>query len=49
MCADHWEVLASIRRLVASLEKRGYVVWAGESADGADLQRTKTTGNIVDA
>ena len=38
-----------MKRLVASLKERGYVVWFGESADGADLERTKTSGSIVDA
>ena len=45
MFADHWEVQATIKRLVASLKQRGYVVRFGESADGADLER----GSIVDA
>ena len=47
--ADHWEEQATIKRLVASLQKRGYIVWLGESADGADLEHTKATGSMVDA
>ena len=38
-----------MKRLVASLKKRGYVVWFGESADDADLESTNATGSIVDA
>ncbi len=49
MFADHWEEQVTMKRLVASLKKRGYVVWLGESADGADLERTKATGSIVDS
>ena len=47
--SDQWDVQATIKRIVASLKKRGYVVWFGESADGADLERTKTTGSTVGA
>ena len=32
-CSDQWDVQATIKRLVASLKKRGYVVWFGETAD----------------
>ena len=47
--ADHWEEQATTKRLVASLKKRGYVVWFGENANDSDLERTKATGSIVDA
>ena len=49
LLADHWEEQATMKRLVASLKKRGYVIWLGEGADDADLERTKATGSIVDA
>ena len=51
VCAlsDQWDVQDTIKRLVASLQKRGYVVWFGESADGADLEHTEATASIVDA
>ena len=29
--SDQWDVQATIKRLVASLKKRGYVVWFGET------------------
>ena len=32
-CSDQWDVQPTIKRLVASLKKRGYVVWFGETAD----------------
>ena len=47
--ADHWEEQATMKRLVASLKKRGYVVWFGESADGSGMERTKATGSMIDA
>ena len=28
-CSDQWDVQATIKRVVASLKKRGYVVWFG--------------------
>ena len=49
MFADHWEEQAVITLVVASLNKRGYIVWFRESADGADLEHMKATGSIVDA
>ena len=57
--SDQWDVQATIKRLVASLQKRGYVVWFGaqllhtvsqicsDPLDVADLECMK--GNIVDA
>ena len=47
--ADHWEEQATIKRVVASLKERGYVVWNGESVDDSYLERSKATGSIVDA
>ena len=31
-CSDQWDVQVTIQRLVASLQKRGYVVWFGASS-----------------
>ncbi len=31
MRSDQWDVQATIKRLVASLKKRGYVIWFGET------------------
>ena len=58
-CSDQWDVQATIKRVVASLKKRGYVVWFGASSS-ASLHRTGLScalctdlesmkGSVVDA